>query len=307
MKKRIAYFILLFLVIAYDAHACSGFYIAKDSIKIVCKNTDATDWKSKIWFMPATDTTFGYVCFGFEYPYLADGMNDKGLVVSHFSGHEKQIVKSIHRPTYNGVLSELVLAKCSSVQDVKKLLRQYNLSLFHNGMIMYSDKYGNSIIVEGDTIIEKKHFYQICMNTYQSECNEDTHPFWNHVAAKQLIPGSNDFSNSFCRYVLQRMQDDMTQYSIIYDINRLKFFVYLFHDYEHGVEFDLLQQLKNGKQIAALSTFFSRDSKYYQVYVDRQAPQNNMLILFDAHYLWHGLFIYTHSLAVCPSVEKRGL
>jgi penicillin V acylase-like amidase (Ntn superfamily) len=83
MKKRTAFIILILNVIADRAFACSGFYIAKDSIIVMCKNTDATDWKSKIWFTPATDTIFGYVCFGFEFPYLSDGMNDKGLVVSH--------------------------------------------------------------------------------------------------------------------------------------------------------------------------------------------------------------------------------
>ena len=81
------------LFCSHKLQACSGFYIAKDSIIYACKNTDLTDWKSKIWFTPATDTTFGFVCFGFEYPYLSDGMNDKGLVVYHFSGHEKKINK----------------------------------------------------------------------------------------------------------------------------------------------------------------------------------------------------------------------
>lgn len=281
MKKLliISFILFGFAISGFQMEACSGFYIAKDSVIIAAKNTDALDWKSKIWFTPATDSTFGYVCFGFKYPNLSDGMNDKGLVVYHFTGHEKKITKSLNKPTYEGVLSELVLAKCQTVNDVKLLLDKYNLSLFHNGMIMYSDKYGNSMIVEGDTIIEKKHFYQVCMNTYQSECDEDTHPFWKQVASKQLIPQAKEFSFSFCRDVLQHMRDDVTQFSIIYDVNRLKFSVYLFHDYDCRIDFDLLSQLKNGKQIYDLYTFFPKDSKYQKVYIQRQSPQNNILIL----------------------------
>lgn len=281
MKKLliISFILFGFAISGFQMEACSGFYIAKDSVIIAAKNTDVLDWKSKIWFTPATDSTFGYVCFGFKYPYLSDGMNDKGLVVYHFTGHEKKITKSLNKPTYEGVLSELVLAKCQTVNDVKLLLDKYNLSLFHNGMIMYSDKYGNSMIVEGDTIIEKKHFYQVCMNTYQSECDEDTHPFWKQVASKQLIPQAKEFSFSFCRDVLQHMRDDVTQFSIIYDVNRLKFSVYLFHDYDCRIDFDLLSQLKNGKQIYDLYTFFPKDSKYQKVYIQRQSPQNNILIL----------------------------
>lgn len=281
MKKLliISFILFGFAISGFHTKACSGFYIAKDSVIMAAKNTDAIDWKSKIWFTPATDSTYGYVCFGFKYPYLSDGMNDKGLIVYHFTGHEKKITKSIHKPTYDGVLSELVLATCQTVNDVKVLLDKYNLNLFHNGMIMYSDKYGNSIIVEGDTIIEKKHFYQVCMNTYQSECNEDTHPFWKQVASKNLIPQAKEFSIDFCREVLLHMRDDVTQFSIIYDVNRLKFSVYLFHDYDHRIDFDLLTQLKNGKQIYDLHSFFPKESKYYQVYIQRQSPQNNIFIL----------------------------
>jgi hypothetical protein len=288
------------LLCSQKIQACSGFYIAKDSIIYACKNTDLTDWKSKIWFTPASDTTFGFACFGFEYPYLSDGMNDKGLVVYHFSGHEKKITKSINKPVYNGVLSEYVLATCQSVEDVKILLNKYNLSLFHNGMIMYSDKYGNSIIVEGDTIIEKKHFYQVCMNTYQSERNEDTHPFWKQVASKQLIPQAESFTDSFCKDILQRMQDDMTQFSIIYDVNRLKFSVYLFHDFNYKVDFDLLIELKKGKRINDLYTFFPKESKYYQVYIQRQSPQNNVLVLLIL--IVCGL-VFLYTIIVWPSAR----
>lgn len=301
MRKILFLFMFFgFAMSGFQTKACSGFYIAKDSVILAGKNTDATDWKSKIWFSPATDSTFGYVCFGFEYPFLSDGMNDKGLVVYHFTGHEKKITKSIHKPTYDGVLSELVLATCQTVNDVKILLDKYNLSLFHNGMIMYSDKYGNSMIVEGDTIIYKKHFYQVCMNTYQSECNEDTHPFWKQVASKQMIPQAKEFTYSFCRDVLIHMRDDVTQFSIIYDVNRLKFSVYLFHDYDCRIDFDLLSQLKNGKQIYDLHTFFPKESKYHQVYIQRQSPQNNVLILLIL--IICGLaFLYT--IIVWPSAR----
>jgi len=268
------------LVYSQRIQACSGFYIAKDTIIYACKNTDMTDWRSKIWFSPATDTTFGFVCFGTDSPYLTDGMNDKGLVVTHFSGHEKKITKSIHKPVYKGVLSEYVLATCETIEEVKILLDRYNLSQFRNGMIMYSDKNGNSMIVEGDTIIEKKYFYQLCMNTYQSECNEDTHPFWEKVASKQRIPKTERFDEYFCKDVLQRMQDDMTQFSVVFDVKQLKFHVYLFHDFNYRVDFDLLNELKKGAQQYELYTFFPENSSYYQVYIKRQSPQNNFLMLF---------------------------
>lgn len=76
MKKLliISFILFGFAISGFQIEACSGFYIAKDSVIMAGKNTDALDWKSKIWFTPATDSTYGYVCFGFKYPYLSDGM-----------------------------------------------------------------------------------------------------------------------------------------------------------------------------------------------------------------------------------------
>ncbi len=288
----IHFIVLSILVLIQNALANSGFYLARDSLVLAGKNTDRTDWHSKIWFTPATDSSFGYVCLGFEYPHLADGMNEMGLVVTHFSGHEQEITQSLAKPTYPGVLSEQVLATCTSVGEVKQLLDKYNLNLFHNSMVMFSDRFGNSMIVEGDTIIKKRHFYQICTNTYQSEYDEDTSPYWQSVPARQMISAADNYSPEFCRSVLAAMQDDMTQYSVVYDVSNLKFSTYLFHDYENSVDFDLKEELRNGRHIRELYTYFPRDSKYSRVYIDRQAPQNNRLIM--AFLMFSGLlFLYT--------------
>ena len=276
------YLIIIFLVLDFISanmnYACSGFYLMKDSTMFFCKNEDWTDWRSKIWFVPATDTSFGYVCFGFELPELSDGMNDKGLIVSHFSGYEKLIRKSIDKPFYPGVLSELVLAKCETIDEVKNLLNHYNLELFHNGMIMFADRYGNSIIAEGDTIIEKKYYYQICTNIYQSEYNEENTPDWRFNNIRQQILSNKNITFDFCKNTLESVEQEITQFSIIYNVRQLEFSVYLFQDFRYRADFNLINQLKKGKHVYDLYTFFPAGSRYHQVYIKRQAPQNNIFI-----------------------------
>lgn len=289
------FLLLLVVTIVFSINisfACSGFYIAQDSTILAGKNTDWTDWRSKIWFTPAGDSTFGYVCFGFKVPFLSDGMNDQGLIVYHFRGHEKPIRKSLDRPVYQGVLSEKVLAECTSIDDVKNMLSCNNLGFFNNGMIMFSDRFGNSIIVEGDTIVEKSNYYQVCTNTYPSEYSEEINPCSRYQTLRQQILAAPEITDDLCVNMLQSTRQEITQYSIVYDVKKLIFSVYLFQDYTNRVEFNLPQELSKGKQVYPLYTLFPKESSYYQVYIKRQSPQNNIFILLVL-ILCGGLYVFT--------------
>ncbi|KAA3654577.1 MAG: hypothetical protein DWQ10_17685 [Calditrichaeota bacterium] len=242
----------------------------------VGKNNDFFNPNTKMWFVPQSDSRFGCVYFGKDDLYPISGMNEKGLVMEHFAGHEQAIKKSIGKRIFKGNIFDSIMATCSTVDQVLDSLDQFYLGVFYNGMVMFCDQTGNSVIVEGDTIIERKSFYQICTNIYQSEYEENNYPCWRYNTAEHFIKNHPDnFSFEFSRDVLNAIHQDITQISVIYDLINKKLEIYHFQEFSNPLSLDLKHEIQKGVQYYDLPELFPVNKKFQRTNYGKIIPQKN--------------------------------
>jgi antitoxin component YwqK of YwqJK toxin-antitoxin module len=250
--------------------ACTTFNATQMGITLVGNNEDGTDPITYVWFLPAEKSKYGRVYFGLSNKWPQGGMNDQGLFYDGTACPLLEVKKSKDKPIYNGNLSEKILEECSTVDEALELLGKYNLNYFRNGEMMIVDKFGNSVIVEGDTIIRKQGHYQVVTNFYQSKPSLGGYPCSRYDIAGLLLKKMERISVDYFRNVLDAVHTKgYTQYSNICDLS--KGIIYLFRDsnYQECVKLDLHEELKKGKNFYALSSLFSSRAIQYEM-TDRQ-------------------------------------
>jgi len=288
--------LLVLFFLCPNTRACSGFIVKKDSLVLVGKNNDLFNPNTRMWFVPAEKNCYGRVCFGADDNYPISALNDRGLVMDHFAGSRQEILKSRNKPVFAGNLFEHVLSTCATVPEVLDTLNLYSLGMFHNGMVMFCDRQGRSAIVEGDTVVFKAGAFQICTNFYQSEFPKNQYPCWRYNQVRQMLT-ANDFSPTpeSCRDVLTAVQQEITQFSVVYDLQKLKIYVYYFQDFENVQVFSLKKELEKGAHAFNLPELFPGNKKFGRTNYGKLVPQRNFWIA--AFLVLAGLF-YLFSLIV---------
>ncbi len=262
------YIIILFtsLVLISDNgffHSCTIFNATQSGVTLVGNNEDGTDPITYVWFLPAEKGKYGRVYFGLSDKWPQGGMNDQGLFYDGTSAPLLELKKSRNKPIYNGNLSEKMLEECATVKEALKLLEKYNLDYFRNGEMMIVDRFGNSVVIECDTIIYKKEPYQVVTNFYQSNPRLGGYPCPRYDIAECMLKNMKEISVDYFRNILDAVHTrGYTQYSNIYDLNNR--IIYLFRDsnFQEYITLDLQKELKKGKQLYALSSLFSNHFKH---------------------------------------------
>jgi antitoxin component YwqK of YwqJK toxin-antitoxin module len=215
-----------------------------------------------VWFLPAEKNKYGRVYFGLSDKWPQGGMNDQGLFFDGAACSLLEVIKSTDKPTYYGNLSERVLEQCATVHDALELLAMYNLGYFRNGQMMIADRHGNSVIVEGDTIIHRTGHSQVVTNFYKSMPDLGGYPCPRYDIAEVMLNETDILSIDYFRNVLDAVHTKgYTQYSNVYDLtNGL---IYLFRDseFEECVKLNLQEELNKGKKTYSIaSLFLQRDT-----------------------------------------------
>ncbi len=269
MKKVVVLFIvtLLFLIPGnFYLMSCTIFCISKSGITLVGNNEDGTDPITYVWFLPAEKGKYGRVYFGLSDKWAQGGMNEQGLFYDGTACPLLEVKKSEKKPIFRGNLSGKILEECSTVEEALELLGKYNLSYFRNGEMMIVDRFGNSVVVEGDTIIYKKGDHQVVTNFYQSKPHLGGYPCPRYDIADLLLQKMEKISVGYFRNVLDAVHTKgYTQYSYILDLNDC--IIYLFNDsnFKECVKFDLHTELKKGKNFHAISSLFEIPALRYEM------------------------------------------
>ena len=281
MKKSLAIFLCFFIIFALTSrlYSCTAFYINKDQIVLVGNNEDWFNFNTRIWFTPAKNGNYGRVYFGFSDFIPQGGMNEKGLFFDCFTTEQNKVVNSIQKPAYDGNLNNLAMATCSSVEEVIKLFRSYNLEYFENSMVMFGDARGRSVIIEGDDFILNEGDYQICTNFYQSKTHAESINCWRYLKANKMLEENSIFSVELCKEILKAVHVDFTQYSTIYDLNKKKIYLYHYHNFENVVEIDLLEELAKGRQSYDIASLFPLSESFIESSRPKVTPINNNVVL----------------------------
>lgn len=274
--RRIIHFIIcicLFSIVnPSNSFACTIFKVTKAGRTFVGNNEDGTDGTTHLWFLPASKGKFGRVYFTLSDKWPQGGMNDQGLFYDGTANPWKEVVKSSDKTVYNGNLSEKILEECSNVFEAIALLKKYNLNYFRNGQMFLTDRFGNSAIVEGDTIIYSNTNYQIATNFYHSDTELGGYPCHRYDITEAMVQNMSQLSMDAIRNILQAVHLDgysFTQYSTIYELGNMKIQYFEDSDFSKYVEIDLKTELKEGERWFETKQFF-QENPNKQVVMDNE-------------------------------------
>lgn len=273
--KKINFLIAAFLILLPEILlACTAFYYAKDGKVIIGNNEDWKDPFTFIWFVPANEKEYGRVYFGFKEGGFQGAINDQGLWYDGFALKYKPSESSVEKKVYNGNLIEKVLKECSTVDEVINEFNQYNLQFLSSSMFMFGDRFGNSVIIERDSIIKKTGYYQISTNFRQSEVNVDSVTDRRYRIAREIIRKTDQITVDVARKILSATHQEgkyPTQYSYVFDATEGKIYLYHFHNFENAVVLNLNEELKKGKNSYEIKSLFPETfaaDKYWEPFVD---------------------------------------
>ena len=266
-------FIFLFLSNNF-ATACTGFtYLEGDEV-LVGSNEDWYDYDFWIRFLIADEYTYGRLVFENHWPIPPDpnwhcpqaGMNDQGLFYDCFATPYLLPVNSSGKPYYYNSsdhyrysLESYALSVCSTIDEVLDIYEDYNLEHMEQYQVLWVDKNGDSIIIEGDDIIFKQGNFQVVTNFYQSRPELGGHPCWRYNTAVSMLENMNELTVEYFTSICNATHQTgayPSVYSGVYDLKEEILYLYYFYNYDNVVIIDLEEELLLGEHVYFLADLF---------------------------------------------------
>lgn len=277
--NKISLILLLLLISGSASFACTGFYINRDGKIYAGNNEDYKNPNTKMWVIPGDNGNYGRILFGFDNYFPQGGINEKGLFFDGFATQSLPVIKSEKKLNYEytaiNIIQNEILSTCSNVDEVISFLNKYNLDILESAMLFFGDAHGNSIIVEGDSILRKDKDFQVITNFYQSQTKEVT--CRRFKTATDMLSSNKNISVDYCRDILDSAHVEgeiSTLYSQVYDIKNMKIHIYNFHNYDECVIIDIREELKKGLSYYDLPALFTKTNKY-QEFKERHMTEIN--------------------------------
>lgn len=287
--KKLSTFILLTLLILPPnmGLACSMYKISKNGKTIVGNNEDYFSPNSKFWFEKGSRNTFGVMYIGLLNNFAQGAINEAGLVFDGFwepflevKGVEGELDVPI------GAALKKVMQHMTNVEDVQTYLLTINLNSLVNGQLVFVDKSGTYLIVEGDEMFIGDETEKTFSNFYYSQIEslDDVKLDYFNRGQDFINKTTKEEKNTinYCAETMQHFAQSRlspTQYSTIYDLDALTIRVYLFHDFSEFIELDLKKELRKGNHSTMIADLFPKESIGYLHYEKYNNPQNPTLFL----------------------------
>ncbi|REH48894.1 CubicO group peptidase (beta-lactamase class C family) [Tenacibaculum gallaicum] len=280
--KLIIVFLITFLS-SQSTLPCTMYKITKNGRTIVGNNEDFLSPNNQFWFEVAGDKDYGVMYMGLLNNFAQGAINDAGLVFDGFAEPELPIVNTEgKKQIWVGKAIKNIMQTMSTVEEVKGYLETINLSSLSSSQLVFVDKSGTYLIVEGDELIIGEESEKSFSNFYYSQINslEDVTLPWFNVGQEFLKKTTAKASLNYCSNVMKNYKQvakDLfsTQFTTVYDLSTLKIRVYLYHDFTEFIEIDLKQELKKGNHNKMMVDLFSETSlarKFYDQYNDSKNP-----------------------------------
>ncbi|MFT6964549.1 MAG: CubicO group peptidase (beta-lactamase class C family), partial [Flammeovirgaceae bacterium] len=216
-------------------------------------------------------------------------INEAGLVFDGFANPELLIENTEGKKKLPiGTAIRTVMQTMSTVEEAKTYFETINLSSLTGSQIVFVDKSGTYLIVEGDELIigeeSEKTFSNFYYSQIKSENEVELENFKNGIKFQKSTEGIA--SLSYCGQAMKSLNNldaFSTQYSTIYDLQTLKVRVYLFHDYSQFVELDLKEELKKENYKVMIAELFPDESigkQHYLKYNNSENPTKFLKELF---------------------------
>jgi tetratricopeptide (TPR) repeat protein len=276
MKNKL----ILLLVIAFAVHplignACSMYKITKNGKTIVGNNEDWLSPNHQFWFERASKNKFGVMYMGQLDNFAQGAINEAGLVFDGFFEPDNLPVKNTAGKFELSMTEAIktVMQTMTNVEQVKVYMETINLSSLTNSMIVFVDKSGTYLIVEGDEMFIGDESEKTFSNFYYSQIDSVEKVNLDYFQSGQKFINTSDGQPSldYCAEAMDNFAQSkkiaVTQYATIYDLNTLTIRVYLFQDYSQFIEIDLKQELEKENHSTMIPDLFPKESLGYQHYL----------------------------------------
>lgn len=297
-KHLVAALLPMIFFLTTDLDACTAFIIKKGNQVLVGNNEDWTQTNVRIWVVPGSAGKYGAVYFGFANTPAGEsregGMNDRGLFFDGFSAPAIEDSNPLDKPLYDDSVGfpDKALAECATVDEVAALASKFHLPL-HHAMWMFGDRYGRSIIIEGENTVSGNGHYQICTNFRQSEFQGSVPSCWRYRAADSLLQNMRELTVEYCRDILDAVHLKITQYSYILDLSSGEIYFYHFHDFSRVMQVNIVEELAQGPHYIdvlphfpkklGVTLFVEQGKAYYLSF--------SMMFFFVSLAFWIGRFL----------------
>ena len=258
----IAALLITTVIGAAPARPCTVFLIARDGRVLAGNNEDWTDPNTKIWFVTKEDDAHhGRVYFGFGNWFPQGGMNEEGLFFDGLALNGAQDPKPEGKPTFEGNLIDEAMKTCADVGEVVALFERWDFG-FGNAQLMFGDAGGRSVVIERGVIHEKRGEFQVSTNFRLSRQTPEESGCRRYAAATDSLEAARGATIDAARAALEASHQRITVYSNVCDLVNLDVYLWLNHDFETVVEFNLLEELAKGDERYSLPEFFAARSRH---------------------------------------------
>ena len=288
MKYRfIIVLVITFLLNPITGSACSMYKITKNGRTFVGNNEDYLSPNNQFWFEVAEDKKFGVMYMGQLNNFAQGAINEAGLVFDGFYEPELPIENTEGKEKLPiGKVIRNIMQTMSTVEEVKEYLETIDLSSLSSNMVVFVDKSGTYLMVEGDLLVIGEESEKSFSNFYYSQIEsvKDVTLPWFQGGQEFLKATDGNASLDYCSNVMESMKNTSsdlfsTQFSTVYDLTSLKIRVYLYHDFTEYVELNLLDELKKGNHKTMMVDLFPKESKGSEFYYKYNDIDNPVLFL----------------------------
>ena len=263
---------LAVFLLAQPVMGCSMYKLTKNGKTIVGNNEDWTSPNGQFWFEQGDEDRYGVMYMGFLDDFAQGAINEAGLVFDGFWEpylEVKDVEGKLEIPI--GDALKWVMQTMESVEEVQSYLQTINLTILENGQLVFVDKSGSYLVIEGDEMFMGDEAEKTFSNFYYSQIeslDEVGLPYFQN-GQSFINKTTSESTLDYCSEAMaQFSQSNLvpTQYTTVYDLSTLTVRVYLFHDYTNSVEFNLSEELQKGDHRTMIAELFPATSFGYQHY-----------------------------------------
>ncbi len=265
---------------------CTVFFAYDGKLALAGDNEDWHHPHCQIWFVPPSSGDHGIIYLGYgkgEYPQggvstrdvkMPEGgilqiktediygmpqaaVNDQGLFFGGAATLETHTPGTTKKKRYQGHLMHHLLRRCATVEEVVKMLQEYDHESAQ-GQLLLADPTGDSVILEATGKVFRKKGSQVITNFWQSAVPHEKISCDRFSLVTKRLAQEKSVSVDLARELLQKTSAQSTQYSTVYDLTNRKVHLYLRGNFDKVKTLDIKEELAKGPRAATLVELFSK-------------------------------------------------
>jgi tetratricopeptide (TPR) repeat protein len=262
MKTLILISTILISVMYQSTKACTIFTASNRQNVLVGNNEDnSPNLKTYLWVTPAKNTHHGFLTWGSFKKKPEGGINDKGLFWDAAAMPQAiNIILDAHKVDFKGYFVEKALSECATVDEVVKLVSQYNLLWQEKAQVLVADASGDYAVIHANYIIRKADMNKsyFALTNFKTNCSKSAYCNRFQTAEKLLSEGqySEESFKNILSKTAQNDIDNATLYSQICDLRNGTITLFQKNDFKHAKVLDIAEALQQGERTVEIKQFF---------------------------------------------------